>query len=240
MVVRGRSGFAAALVGLALVAVLTSAGAASLSLPAGIPPAERHRLQDVANAAAVSTHVEAEPFVTRPEVFEYLIDHPEFATHVTRALRLARYRIWRAGGELALDDGWGATGVFRVVHAGTGLRVMYARGEYNKALLPTINGEAVTIIGWDYTPAPGGRRVAHTTVAGYVKFDSRMMNLAVRATRVIAQRKADLEARRLMRTFARVSQAIEEDAGSVLERVRARPDVPQRELEEFSRLVNAR
>lgn len=225
---------------MALVALLTGAGAAALSLPAEIPPGERHRLEDVAAAAAVSTRVEAEPFVTRPEVFEYLVDHPEFATHVTRALKLARYRIWRAGADLALDDGWGATGVFRVVHAATGLRVMYARGEYNKALLPTINGEAVTIIAWDYTPAPGGRRVAHTTVSGFVKFDSRVMTLAVKAARGIAQRKADLEARRLMRTFARVSRAIEEDPASVLERVRARPDVPQRELAEFSRIVNAR
>lgn len=237
---RGRSFLASALAVALLVAVLTGAGAAALSLPPEVAPAERGRLQAIADAAAVATDVEAEPFVTRPEIFEYLIDHPDFATHVTRALRLARYRVWRTPEGLGLDDGWGATGVFHVVHAGTGLRVMYCRGEYNKALLPTIHGEAVAVIGWEYTPAPRGRRVVHTRVGGFVKFDSRMMTFAVKAARLIAQRKADLEARRLMRTFARVSQAIEDDPASVLERVRARPDVPQRELAEFSRLVMAR
>ena len=55
-----------------------------------------------------------------------------------------------------------------------------------------------------------------------------------------AQRKADLEARRLMRTFARASQAIDENPAGVYEQLRQRPDVPQRELEEFGRLLNVR
>ena len=31
--------------------------------------------------------MELEPYVVRPEIFEYLLDHPEFASHVTRALK---------------------------------------------------------------------------------------------------------------------------------------------------------
>jgi hypothetical protein len=56
----------------------------------------------------------------------------------------------------------------------------------------------------------------------------------------IAQRKADLEARRLMRTFARASRAIEDNPADVYERLRQRPDVPLRELQEFGRLLNLR
>jgi hypothetical protein len=226
---------------LLLLAVFAGATAAALPLPPDIPPRERSRLQAIADEAAVSTHVDGDPFVTRPEIFEYLVDHPEFATHVTRALRVARYRIWQTPEGLALDDGWGATGIFRVVHAATGVRVMYCRGEYKKALLPTINGEAIARIDWAYAPAPApGERVVHATVTGFVKFDSRLMTLAVKAASMIAQHKADREAKLLVRTFARVSQALRDDPAAVLAKVRARPDVPQRELEEFSRLVNAR
>src|SRR5439155_1282604 len=65
------------------------------SLPSQIPARERAWLQEVAEGASVSARAAGEPFLARADVFEFLLDHPEFATHVTRALKLARYRIWR-------------------------------------------------------------------------------------------------------------------------------------------------
>ena len=95
-----------------------------------MPAGERARLQEVAEAASVSARAAGEPFIARPDVFEFLLDHPEFATHVTRALKLARYRIWRGPeGGLWLDDGWGVVGQFSVVYATSGTRVAYAHGQ---------------------------------------------------------------------------------------------------------------
>jgi hypothetical protein len=230
-------------VSLAIALALGSTGAwaaALSSIPREIPADERARLERVAEEASVSTRVETEPFVTRREVFEYLLDHPEFATHVTRTLRLARYRIWRTPEGMFLDDGWGATGHFSVVHAAAGRRVMYARGAYRNTLLPTINGEAVAMIQYEVTPAGEGRDLVHATVSGFVKLDSGILSFATKMAGPLAQRKADLEARRLMKTFARVSRAIEESPADVYERLRQRPDVPVRELAEFGRLLNLR
>jgi hypothetical protein len=210
------------------------------SLPADIPAAERGRLERVAEAAAVSTRVATEPFFTHRAIFEYLLDHPEFATHVTRVLRLARYRIWHTADGLFLDDGWGATGHFAVVHAVGGTRVIYARGAYRQTALPTVNGEAVAMIEYDITPTGDGRDVVRATVSGFVRLDSGVLALAIKLARPIAQQKADLEARRLMRVFARVSRAIDDDPADVYARLRQRPDVPRRELEEFGRLLNLR
>lgn len=227
-----------------LALALTTAWAASVAsvapLPPGIPPAERVRLERVAEGASVATRVDTEPFVTRRPVFEYLLDHPEFATHVTRALRLARYRIWRTPEGLFLDDGWGATGHFSVVHASAGQRVMYARGAYRQAVLPDINGEAVAMIEYRVTPTAQGRDLVHATVSGFVKLDSGLVAFATKLAGPIAQKKADLEARRLMRTFARVSRAIEDAPADVYAKLRQRPDVPPGELEEFARLLNLR
>jgi hypothetical protein len=200
---------------------------------AGGHPARRAR-------ASVATRVETEPFLTRRQIFEYLLDHPEFATHVTRTLRLARYRIWRTADGMFLDDGWGATGHFAVVQSVAGRRVMYARGAYRHTVLPTINGEAVAMIQYEITPAGDGRDLVHAIVSGFVKLDSGILTFATKIAGPIAQRKADLEARRLMRTFARVSRAIEDNPADVYERLRQRPDVPARELEEFGRLLNRR
>jgi hypothetical protein len=117
---------------------------------------------------------------------------------------------------------------------------MRARGEFKQTLMPTIQGEAVTMIEYEATPAPDGKSLIRSTVSGYVKLDSRFMAIAMKMASGAAQRKADLEARRLMKTFARASQAIEEDPARVYEQLRQRPDVPQRELEEFGRLLSVR
>jgi hypothetical protein len=233
---------ALALAGAAALLVAGSAVAARPvpTLPADLPPAERVRLQQVTEQASVATRAAGEPFVTRRDVFEYLLDHPEFATHVTRALKLARYRIWREPDGLWLDDGWGATGQFSVVYVGHGTRVMYARGHYQQWLLPTIRGQAVVVLEYALHPAPDQRSLVTTTLTGFVKLDSRLLELAGRLVRAAAEAKAEREARLLVRVFARASRAIESDPAGVHELLRQRPDVPQQELEEFRRLLELR
>jgi hypothetical protein len=225
-----------------LVSVLSSASAARPTpvLPEAIPEVERERVNAIADAAHVATRVEAEPFAIRRQVFEYLLDHPAFATHVTRALRIGRYRIERTADGLFLDDGWGVTGNFWVVYAGNGARVMRARGEYRKMLMPTIEGEAVTMIEYTLTPLPDGRSLVRSTVTGFVRLDNRLAVLAVKIASSAAQRKADKEARRLMKVFAKVSRRLDEDPAGVVELLRKQPDMPRRELEEFVRLLSAR
>jgi hypothetical protein len=231
----------AALVALCLALAASSAPAApAVTLPPEMRADERARLERIAEAASVSTRVETDPFLSRRQVFEYLLDHPEFATHVTRTLRLARYRIWQTSEGLYLDDGWGATGHFSVVHSVAGQRVMYARGSYRQTMLPTINGEAVAMIQYGITPMGESRELVHATVSGFVKLDSGFLAAATKLAGSMAQRKADLEARRLIRVFARVSRAIEDNPADVYERLRQRPDIPARELEEFGRLLKPR
>jgi hypothetical protein len=207
---------------------------------AELPEPERTRLQTLAGQADVATQVDAEPFVTQLAVFEYLLDHPEFATHVTRTLKIARYRIWRTPEGLFLDDGWGTTGHFWVTYTGPGTRVMSARGVYKRGLLPSIQGEAVTMIEYAPTPAANGKSLVRTTVTGLLKLDSRLAGTALKIVGPVAQKKADKEASRLMRVFAKASRAIEENPTGVLEQLRQRPDIPQRELAEFSRLLTSR
>lgn len=217
-----------------------AAGRSAPALPADIAPTERARLQDVAAGAAVSTRVDGEAFPARREVFGYLLDHPEFASHVARELKFARYRIWQTPEGLAMDDGWGATGRFAVVHAAPGTRVMYARGQFKKAVLPAVRGDAIAMIEYDVTPGAGGRSVVRPVVSGWVRLDSQVMTLAIRAANEIAQRKADLEAHRLIKLFAKVSQAIEDRPREVYEALRRRPDVPPRNLDEFATLIKLR
>jgi hypothetical protein len=228
-----------------LVAGLIIAGAAGMAgagepitLPAEVPESARARLRPVTDAPSLAVKVAGEPFVARREVFEYLLDHPEFATHVTRSLRLARYKIWRSAGGLSIDDGWGTVGTFELVHAAEGLRLMYARGVYQQRILPDIHGQAVVLIDYDTLPAPDGRSTITTAVTGFVRLDSRLLNLASRLATSVATAKGEKEARRLVKVFARATSAIETDPAGVYAKVRQSPGVPAPALEGFRRLLN--
>lgn len=216
------------------------AGSAAPPLPAELPGEARADLEDLAESADVATHVEAEPFLVRREIFEYLLDHPEFATHVARTLRLTSLRIWSAPDGLHLDDGWGVVGRFRVVYATNGTRLFHARGRYKTALLPAIHGEALTMFEYAASPAGAGRTLVRPALSGYLRLDSRLAGLGLRVLSGVAQRKADEKARRIMKLFARASRAIEDDPAGVWDKLNERPDVPRRELEEFGRLLNGR
>jgi hypothetical protein len=197
--------------------------------------------QAVAHTSGSSARAAGEPFVARPDVFEFLLDHPEFATHVTRALKLARYRIWRGPeGGLWLDDGWGVVGQFSVVYSAAGTRVAYAHGQYQSGLLPSIRGQAVVVIEYGLSPTADQRSLISAAVTGFVKLDSRIVALAGMLAGSVATAKAEKEAKRLVKLFAKASRAIEENPVHVHEAVRQRPDVPPAELEEFRRLLGLR
>lgn len=217
----------------ALFATIAPAGATIAGLPTDLQDPERSRLAQIVDRASVETRAEGEPLLTRREVFEYLLDHPAFATHVTQALRFSRLRIWATPEGLFLDEGWGTTGWFSVVYAAEGTRVIYARGQTRVPVLPAIHGEAVVVINYRYSPAPGGREFVKPAVAASVALDSRLLAAVLRLGSALAQRKADSEARGTLRLFAKVSRAIENDPAGVYAKLRERPGVPQAELEEF-------
>jgi hypothetical protein len=235
--------FRPAVVLLALVIVPGAAAparAAGPSLPRELGAAEQARLAPITSAATLTTRWEGEGFATRLAVFEYLLDHPELTSHVGRALKVARYRIWRTRDGLWLDDGWGAKGRLEVVHASKGVRVLLARGEFEQRVLPNIAGEAVIVVEYATAPAPGGETPHRITptISGFVKLDSRLLAAASRLASTAAKEKADKEAQRLAKVLLRIARAIEENPARVYELVRQRPDVPARELDGFRQLLN--
>jgi hypothetical protein len=200
----------------------TVAGA-PVALPPDVPDAPRARLDAIAQAAAVSTRVDADPFPARPEVFKFLLDHPEFASRCTRVLKVARYHIWREADGLHLDDGWGTVGRFDVVHATPRLRVMYARG--------------VVTIEYAVRPAADGKSLIAATVSGFVKLDNSVLNAATKLATPVAQAKADKEARTLVKVFAKVSRAADERPEALVQDLARQPDVDPTDLAEFRRLL---
>lgn len=209
--------------------------AVALQGPAAGP--DLAELQALTANATVTARAQAEPFVARREVFEFLLDNLEFAAHVTRALRVARYRAWRTADGLMVDDGAGARMNVSIVQATAGTRVVHARVQYRQKLLPEIHCTAVVMIEYDTIPSEDGRDIFSAAVTSYVKVESSVIAALVKLASTAVTDKAALESRRLVRNFARVSRAIEQDPARVLAEVSRDPDVPQAELAGFRKLL---
>jgi len=199
-----------------------------------VPPAELARIEKVLANATVSTRVEIAPYPLRLDVFDYLLDHPEFATQVTRALRLARYRIWRTADGLHLDDGWGVTGLITPFYGEGGLRVVYARGRYEQSVLPDISGQAVILLRYADGPGPGGRPVLATSMEVFAQLDSAMVATLAGS---IAKSKAASEGLHVLKVFSRLSTHLERRADEILADLAKHPDVSRPDLDGFRRLL---
>ncbi|HYB44625.1 MAG TPA: hypothetical protein VEL75_22815 [Candidatus Methylomirabilis sp.] len=226
--------FAGGLVGAVALTLglFASTHSAVRTLPPDMSTPERVRLTSLMDTASISTRAEGE-FLSRREVFEYLMNHPAFAGQVVQALRFSRLRIWPTKEGLYLDEGWGTTGLFWVVYGADGTRVIYARGQHKVAILPPIYGEAVVMIDYRFAPAPDGRDLVKTAVTAFVKLDNRLLAAALALGSSIAAKKAQSEARGILKLFAKVSRAIEEDPANVYAKLREYPGVSEAELEEF-------
>jgi hypothetical protein len=111
-----------------------------------------------------------------------------------------------------------------------------AQGAYQSAL-PDIKGRAVVALAYGFQPGPAGRQQVATTVTSFVEIDSGVFRLIGKMGGPLVQRKADREARGLLKVFAKVIRLIDENPADVYARLKARPDVPKQELEEFRKLL---
>ena len=222
------------LAGALLRPALGAGGEGAPALPPGVPPSELARIEKVLAQATVSTRVEAEPYPLRLDVFDYLLDHPDFATQVTRALKLARYRIWRTADGLNLDDGWGVTGLITPMYGDRGLRVIYARGRYEQRMLPDISGQAVILVRYAVGQGPNGRPALATSMEVFAQLDSAMLATLAGS---IARSKATSEARFALKVFSRLSTHLERRTDEVLAELGRRPEVSRPELDGFRKVL---
>ena len=236
----GRPSIRAGAASLGLLVIF--AGSARATSPTGALPldlsqADRHNLEQVVEHASVTARSNGETFLVRTDMFEYLLDHPDFATHVMRALEIARYRIWREPEGLWLDDTNGALVRFDTVYASPGSRVFYLRGRYEPPVLPTIYGRVVVILEYRVEPTTGGKSFITPAMSSYVRIDNGFVDALARLFKAVVAPRASKVTSRIVVDIAKTARAIEGDPLRVDAALRSRPDLPPRELAEFRGLL---
>jgi hypothetical protein len=232
-----------AVAGVGMLVIFVGSALATLptaALPPDLPEADRLLLQQVIDHVSVTARSNGEAFLVRTDLFEYLLDHPEFATHVMRALEIARFRIWREPDGLWLDDGAGALVRFHVIYASHGSRVFYLRGRYQPSVLPAIHGRVVVILEYRVEPTSGGRSLITPALASFVRIDNGFVEALTRVFKAVVAPRATKVTSRIVVDIAKTARAIESDPLRVDDALRRRPDVPPHELAEFRRLLARR
>jgi hypothetical protein len=229
-----------AMAGVGMLVIFAGSALATLptaALPPDLPEADRLLLQQVIDHVSVAARANGETFLVRTDMFEYLLDHPEFATHVMRALAIARYRIWREPDGFWLDDSGGALVRFDVIYAAHGSRVFYMRGRYQPPVLPAIHGRVVAILEYRVEPTSGGKSLITPALASFVRIDNGFVEALTRLFKAVVAPRATKVTSRIVVDIAKTARAIESDPLRVEDALRSRPDVPPRELAEFRRLL---
>jgi hypothetical protein len=198
----------------------------------------QQRIREVTEHAIFYRDLHGIQVRSSPMVFDYLIDHPDFAATAGRVLGIVKYRIVKEREGLFWgDDAHGATGTFELMHAEAGKRVYLATGAFVKRFLPTIRGRIVLIIAFEPTTDHAGETSVINHVRGYLRIDNRILGILARIARPIVGPIVD---KKVLRTYAAASkltaQASHDPAG-LLRSLETSPEIQKEELLEFRRVL---
>jgi len=103
------------------------------------------------HAPTLSRRTGAVKFLSKKEVYEYLLDHPDLAAAAARALKVGEYQITKIGdGSYWATDGSGVTGHFRVVYTNKNERIFFLDGVYHPGWLPSVPAKAIVALGFEH------------------------------------------------------------------------------------------
>jgi len=218
--------------GIALIAAVAWAAVGDGNVPfERMPPPVQDRLRDVMDHAVFQRAVQGLTFHSYEPVFLYFLDHPDFAAAAARALGVARYRVEpRSGGTYWGDDTRGAKGIFEVVYADRGKRVVHAQGTYDTRWLPTIHARIVLILDFAHRTGPDGESYVTNDVKGYLRVDNPFLDVLARLVGPIVVGAVDRKVARSFGFAAKVSEHAYRDPEGFLGALRTAPEVDQQHL----------
>lgn len=195
--------------------------------------------RDVVSQALVFRQVDGIAFRSRKEVYDYLIQHMDFAADVARMLRVGKYRIRRTSAGFEADDGHGAHGFLKPLYDDGDRRVFYLQGRYDPPILPSIAGRLVLVLDTSYTQAPDGENYAEMRFAGYLRLDSVLAEVIATVAQSFSDEMVQKKVKRFFRDVARVSRRAYDDPDGLIEELARHPEFEAERVAEFSQVLLA-
>jgi hypothetical protein len=196
-------------------------------------------VREVVGGAAVTREVRDITFRSHKPVFDFLLDHPDFAADVARVLREGKYRVRRMGSVYEADDGRGVRGLMKPLLAEDGRRLFYLEGRYDPPLLPTLSGRVVILLDTEHLDGPDGVTYCAMRFAGFLKLDSAVADVIARAIQAFSEDQMDRRVRRFFGHVARVSRRAYDDPEGLAALLAGRPELPAEQVAAFRELLLA-
>jgi hypothetical protein len=206
------------------------------ALPLGVPLSRldeeaRERVEAVLGTNLFAHRVTGLRARSREPVFRFLLDHPDFAAAVARALQLGQYRVTPQDDGYWGDDRRGARGKIRVLYADEGRRLYHLEGTYEGRGLPTIQGRMLVLLEFHHEDDPAGGTRVEAGVTGHVRLDTPLVGalaqLATTFARPVVERATERKVRRFFATVARASRWAHDEPEQIWAAIEGHPEVPQ-------------
>lgn len=176
-------------------------------------------------------------YPSRRELWEYLLDYPDFAADVARALHEGKYRIRWVGDRYDVDDGRGVTGIMRPLLVEGGRRIFYLEGRYDTRWFPTLRGRAVVVLDSEYLEPAGGQPLADVRLQGYVRIDNFFVRAFIAIARDFSERTFDGKVRKFFSHVERVTRRACDDPGGLLALLAVEPGLSRERLAELRAIL---
>ncbi len=228
-----------------LVAWVAGAGATAdrqdlrLDIPWNrLDASSRQRLREVTERAIFFREVPGIAIKSRPPMFDFLVEHPDFAATAGRILEIVKYRIVKQQpGVYWGDDAHGATGIFELIHAEPGKRVYLAKGTFVKRLLPTIRGRIVLVMVYQHQTDQNGESRVICDVRGYLRIDNQILGILARIAKPVVGPIVD---KKVLRTFGAVAKLTEQaydNPAALYRTLSASQEIAGSDLREFRKAL---
>jgi hypothetical protein len=186
-------------------------GAGKLPLPVALeamPVATRDALSKVMKDPTLSAVSPAEEFVAHPDMYQWLLDHPDRTAGAWRKMGVAAVEIKSLkDGRFCWKDENGSELVWQNVAQGPTGRVWYAEGKVNPGpLLPTVSVTAVAVLNYTDTPRTTGDATIKHQIEVYLHTDSKTAALVTKLLGDGAPRMASQGSEQLLMFFSGIAK----------------------------------
>lgn len=206
------------------------------ALPLAVPMASlaedaRARAEGVLARTIFAQRVAGIRHRSREAVFRFLVEHPDFAASVVRALKLGEYRVTPLEDGYWGDDNRGASGVIRVLYADDHRRLFHLAGRYDRRFLPTIEGQLLVLLEFQHGEDEDGGSVVESSLTGHLRLDTSLAGAVAQAvaalSRSIVEQAVERKVRRFFNMVARLSRWAHDEPEQLAAALDGHPEVPE-------------
>lgn len=190
-----------------------------------IPDSTTQKLREVVEGASYVDEKKGAVFRGHREVYEYLLNHLDFASQLGRIMDLTDYVIEQTGeGTYEATTPKGGWARLQVVYADDEKRVVLAQGKY---------GRAVVVLRYDSFDLEGESYIEYD-LYGYVRADNPILNLLLGLFGGIVNHRID----RVLTIVADLNERIYEAPGAFQQELLTQTELPPGHLSEFTRILH--